>query len=31
MNLAIEITPDYHGSIAVIDYTQETEYINEDV
>ena len=31
MNLAIEITPDYHGSIAVIDYTQETEYINEGV
>ena len=31
MNLAIEITPDYHGSIAIVDYTQETEYINEDV
>lgn len=31
MELAIEITPDYHGSIAIIDYTRETEYINEDV
>ena len=31
MNLTIEITPDYHGSIAVIDYTQETEYINKEV
>lgn len=31
MELAIEITPDYHGSIAIIDYTRETEYINEEV
>jgi hypothetical protein len=31
MELALEITPDYHGSIAVIDYTRETEYIDESV
>lgn len=31
MNLAIEIKPDYNGTISVIDYTQETEYINEEV
>ena len=31
MELALEITPDYHGSLAIIDYTQETEYINEEV
>lgn len=29
MDLALEITPDYHGTIAVIDYTRETEYIEE--
>lgn len=31
MNLALEIVPDYHGTIAIIDVTELGQYISEDV
>lgn len=31
MELALQITPDFNGTIAIRDYTRETEYIDESI